>query len=216
MDSYLPDGSTLTYPGEGGSFATGSSKIVDLTGGNLLGVRPERVAVAVEGQNAVIVQGDELITLAIDFQPIGVAAGDVDHDSVDEVIALGFPMRCALCAMGCLGTGHLPCRRVDSCRYSGSCRIPKLKSRVRPPCPAPVRSAAWLPELGRPRSMSTGRCCSPTRRRGWQRDGCSVVSRDAENAEQSVQGVAALYGARRFTVHGMRYNVHRSGEAGER
>jgi hypothetical protein len=97
VDSYLPDGSTLTYPGEGGSFSMGSSKIVDVTGGNLLGSRPERVAVAVEGQNAVIVQADELISMAIDFPPIRVAAGDVDHDSVDEVIALGADGRFAVC-----------------------------------------------------------------------------------------------------------------------
>lgn len=97
VDSYLPDGSTLTYPESGGSYKMGPGRILDVTGGNLLGSRPERVAVAPEGQNAVIVQADEPITLPLDFQPIAVAAGDVDHDSVDEVIALGAGAEIAVC-----------------------------------------------------------------------------------------------------------------------
>jgi hypothetical protein len=97
VDSYLPGPGTLTYPTDGGSYRMGSGRLLDVAGGNLLGARPERVAVAVEGQNAVLVQSDPIITLPLDFQPIAVAAGDLDHDSVDEVIAVGANAEFAIC-----------------------------------------------------------------------------------------------------------------------
>ena len=112
VDTYLPGGSSISYPSGGGSWQMGSSKIVDAAGGNLLGTRPERFAIAAQGRNAVIINGSPAITLSLSFAPIAVAAGDLDHDSIDEVIALAADGTFAIC--------HAEQRSCSSWNLSGT------------------------------------------------------------------------------------------------
>jgi hypothetical protein len=97
VDTYLPGSSALTYPSGGGSWQMGQRKALDVAGGNLLGTRPERFVIAPEGQNAVIINGTPAITLSLSFAPIAVAAGDLDHDSIDEVLALSADGKFSVC-----------------------------------------------------------------------------------------------------------------------
>jgi hypothetical protein len=71
------------------------NKLLDIAGGNVIGDRPERGLAVVEGEKKLFVQGRDPLTLP--FAPIAIAAGDVDHDGLDEVVGLGKGGRVVLC-----------------------------------------------------------------------------------------------------------------------
>ena len=78
---------------------TPGSRVLDAAGGDFYGERDEAIALAVDGsQNVTMVrQGALGNAIALGFQPIGVAAGDVDADGIDELIALGGNGEIAVC-----------------------------------------------------------------------------------------------------------------------
>lgn len=64
--------------------------ITDVVGGNLLGTRPQALAAAVEFSDEVRIQdGKGERKLSVGIWPIALAAGDVDADGIEELIALG-------------------------------------------------------------------------------------------------------------------------------
>jgi hypothetical protein len=97
VDGYLPGGGTLSYPSGGGSYRMSDARLIDVAGGNVLGTRPERIVAAAEGRKSVVVNGSPSITLALSFVPVGVATGDLDHDSIDEIVAIGGGGQFAIC-----------------------------------------------------------------------------------------------------------------------
>lgn len=100
-DVYAPSGSSLSYGAGsgGGSYDLGASEPVDIVGGNLKGMRPDAIAVAVSGSNKVkILQpGQGVSNLSVGLVPVALGAGDVDGDGVDELIALSAAGKIALC-----------------------------------------------------------------------------------------------------------------------
>ncbi len=71
------------------AWTSATAPVVDVAGGNLTGTRPESVALAIAGAKSITVKaqtGDIVIPLG--FVPVAVAAGDVDGDGTDEVLAL--------------------------------------------------------------------------------------------------------------------------------
>lgn len=97
IDGYRPDGAAVSYAG--GSWNQGSAKVLDIAGGNLLGERPQLYATVRQGHSKVFIErsGAAPLELAVGFQPIAVAAGDLDLDSLDEVVALSADNRAAVC-----------------------------------------------------------------------------------------------------------------------
>ena len=96
VDTYLPSASTLTYP-SGGSWRMGADQITDVAGGNLVGSRPERFAVTHSGRQTVTINGATPIVLPLSFVPVAVGAGDIDHDSIDEIVVIGPNAQFAIC-----------------------------------------------------------------------------------------------------------------------
>ena len=98
IDAYAPAGGGLAYPTGGGSFDAGATRVVDLAGGNVLGTRPHGYAVAIEGRAQIdVAAAGESATVTLGFVPVAIAAGDVDADGVDEVIALSANGRFSIC-----------------------------------------------------------------------------------------------------------------------
>ncbi len=100
VDTYLPSATELTYPSGGGSWKMGADKITDVAGGNLVGSQPERFVVSHQGRSSITVNGTDStnsITVALSFVPVAVGAGDIDHDSIDEVVAIGPSAQFAIC-----------------------------------------------------------------------------------------------------------------------
>ena len=96
VDGY--EGDAMTYPSGGGSWTMGAARITDVAGGNFLGEPPEVVAAAVDGSATVVVgSGERQATVDVGFVPRAVAAGDVDRDHVEELIALGAGKEVAIC-----------------------------------------------------------------------------------------------------------------------
>lgn len=97
IDGYKPEGAALGYAG--GSWKQSAAPILDIAGGNLLGSRPQLYATIRQGASNVFIARSGLTTLAlpVGFQPVAVAAGDVDLDGVDEVIAIAADNRAAVC-----------------------------------------------------------------------------------------------------------------------
>ncbi len=63
-------------------------KVVDVAGGDFTGERPQGVAVAMEFSDVVrIRQGSQITEFNVAIWPTAIAAGDVDADGLDEVIA---------------------------------------------------------------------------------------------------------------------------------
>jgi len=73
-------------------------KVVDVAGGNLTGLRPHSVAVAVEFSDVVHINGPGGITqLEIGIWPQALAAGDIDADGIDELVAFATDGTIAVC-----------------------------------------------------------------------------------------------------------------------
>jgi hypothetical protein len=96
--------STLGAYDPANAAATGDSwsqggKILAVAGGDFYGEPGEAIALAVQGHQGVtmIHGGASVGDVAVGFQPIGVAAGDVDADGIDELVALGAAGEIALC-----------------------------------------------------------------------------------------------------------------------
>jgi hypothetical protein len=106
VDGYAPRTGGVDYPG---SWNMGEQEIVDVAGGDFYGQNPERFAVAQQGSTRLSIGGvDGDISLDVGFTPIAIAAGDVDGDDMDEVIAVGQFGNYALCHVDerrCV-TGH--------------------------------------------------------------------------------------------------------------
>ncbi len=96
VDGY--QGDSMAYPSGGGSWNMSGSRLVDVAGGNYLGEAPEVVAAAVAGSEQVVVgTGERQVTVDLGFVARAVAAGDVDRDHVEELIALGAGNQVAVC-----------------------------------------------------------------------------------------------------------------------
>ena len=87
VDRYAPAADQIDYDG---SWSMGSEPALDIAGGDLLGEDIETYAAVFEGVNELNALGpDGLVTLSLPLLPTAVAAGDIDSDSVDEVIVAG-------------------------------------------------------------------------------------------------------------------------------
>lgn len=74
------------------------SKVVDVAGGNLTGSRPQSVAVALEYSETLYVSTPSGVqTVNIGMWPKVIAAGDVDADGVDELVAFAEDGTIAVC-----------------------------------------------------------------------------------------------------------------------
>lgn len=94
IDGYGPaGGNQIDYPG---SWSAGESSVRDVAGGNLFGTRPDAFAVAVEGSSRVEL-GNMGESVDVGFAPEALAAGDVDGDGVDELVALAKDGQIAVC-----------------------------------------------------------------------------------------------------------------------
>ncbi len=88
LDGYEPTDGSFAHPTEM-TFSFGASRVLDAAGGNFTGGRAESVAVAIENASKVtLVTGSERTELDVGLVPVAVAAGDVDGDGLDEVVAL--------------------------------------------------------------------------------------------------------------------------------
>lgn len=95
VDGYAPGDGSIDYPG---SWDAGSSRIVDIVGGDFFGRAPELFVVATEGSSEIHLMGsDPQQHIDVGFSPIALSAGDVDRDGRDEVVALGRFGNVALC-----------------------------------------------------------------------------------------------------------------------
>lgn len=94
---YDPDGGAfkrLVGPG----FTSQSGAVVDVAGGNLLGARPESVAYVTQGSQMIQVRtGADSVFFSAGFEPIAVAAADLDADEQDDVIAVSADGKVAAC-----------------------------------------------------------------------------------------------------------------------
>jgi len=76
----------------------GGAKVVDVAGGNLTGERPHTIAVALELSNIVKLKGPNgVYDLDIGIWPKALAAGDVDADGLDELVAFSADGAIAVC-----------------------------------------------------------------------------------------------------------------------
>lgn len=98
LDAYLPHGA-ITYPSGGGSYPLGGVGVA-VAAGNLAGERRERFAVAVGTRVEVLHPAGAPGTIQLGFTAAGLAAGDVDGDRVDELIAVGGAGKVAICRLG--------------------------------------------------------------------------------------------------------------------
>lgn len=91
VDGFQP--ATSSYDG---SWSAGTRGILDIAGGTLLSARPSSYVAATSGSRDLRLVGtSDVITL--DFNPSNVAAGDVDGDGLDEIIATSSTGDIAVC-----------------------------------------------------------------------------------------------------------------------
>ena len=95
---YEPVQSQLVHS-QANEWLTEGSAIIDVAGGNFFGARPEVMAVAHDGasQVDVISPSGDIIEIDVGFTPVSIAAGDVDADGVDELLAIGSDGTGAVC-----------------------------------------------------------------------------------------------------------------------
>jgi hypothetical protein len=73
-------------------------QVIDVAGGNLTGERPQGIVVALAGSSRVLVaQSGSVRELDVGVVPAAIATGDVDADSLDELVAFGADGSIALC-----------------------------------------------------------------------------------------------------------------------
>lgn len=97
LDGYEPTDGSFAHP-DALTIDFGSVRVVDAAGGNLTGSRPEAVAVALDGSTKLaIVAGKARSDLDVGLVPVAVAAGDIDGDGTDEVVALAKDGSVAVC-----------------------------------------------------------------------------------------------------------------------
>ncbi len=76
----------------------GGSKIIDVAGGDLLGTKPHTIAVAIEFSEAVQLRTPNGTSqINVGFWPVAIAAGDIDGDGIDELVAFAADGQIALC-----------------------------------------------------------------------------------------------------------------------
>lgn len=98
LDGYEPTDGSFAHP-DALSMDFGGARILDAAGGNLTGSRPEAVAVALEGSaRLTIAAGATRSELDVGFVPVAIAAGDVDGDGTDEVVALAKDGSLSVCS----------------------------------------------------------------------------------------------------------------------
>ncbi|HEY3353032.1 MAG TPA: VCBS repeat-containing protein [Polyangia bacterium] len=82
----------------GATWQFGGAGVTAITGGRFSSARVEGVAVATAGVAAIELRGAEAPrTIPVRFAPVALAAGDVDGDGRDEVVALGADGRIDVC-----------------------------------------------------------------------------------------------------------------------
>lgn len=97
VDGYEPTDGSFAIA-EGGSFAFQGARIIDAAGGNLTAARVETVAVALENASKVaLVSGKTRDDFDVGLVPVALAAGDVDADGIDELVALAANGTLAIC-----------------------------------------------------------------------------------------------------------------------
>lgn len=99
LDGYEPTNGSFAHP-TNMTVDFGNDRIVDETGGNFTGSRPEGVAAALAGKTAiVVVVGQTKTEIPIGFTPVAIASGDVEGDGVDEIVALSNDGNIAICSV---------------------------------------------------------------------------------------------------------------------
>jgi hypothetical protein len=87
IDGYAPEPGSIEYPG---SWNVGATAVVDVAGGDFFGRNPELFAVAQANSTRIkIGPTEDEQDMDVSFQPLALAAGDVDGDGKEEVLALG-------------------------------------------------------------------------------------------------------------------------------
>jgi hypothetical protein len=85
IDAFEPSDGTYMKSWD---MAANGDTVVDVAGGDLYGVRPHATAVAVEFSDKVMIKhGADIKELNIGIWPKAIAAGDVDGDEIDELVA---------------------------------------------------------------------------------------------------------------------------------
>ncbi len=76
-----------------------NGKIVDMTGGNFFGSRPEAVAWVTQASQNILVQGggNKKTTLTLPYSPIALSGGDVNADELQEVVAFSDKGKVSVC-----------------------------------------------------------------------------------------------------------------------
>jgi hypothetical protein len=89
----------------GSPYSAGGS-VQDIAGGNLLGTRPDAVAIALSGSTQLSIErgGRKIGSAQLGFVPIAIAAGDTDGDGIDEVVAAASDGVFAVCKVKAEGT----------------------------------------------------------------------------------------------------------------
>lgn len=97
LAGYEPTDRSFAHP-SALSFSFPNLRIVDVAGGNLTGDRPESIAAVGEGSTALhVLNGRAASEVEVGFVPVAIAAGDVDADGTDEVVALSAVGEVAIC-----------------------------------------------------------------------------------------------------------------------
>jgi len=98
LDGYEPTDGSFAHPAAL-SFALNGRRIVDATGGNFDGRRPESIAAVAEGSTKLfVVSGTARSEIELGFTPVAASTGDLEADGVDEVIVLGRDGNVAICS----------------------------------------------------------------------------------------------------------------------
>ncbi len=99
LDGYEPTNGSFAHP-DRLTVGFGSERIIDEAGGNFNGSRPEGLATAIEGKSSiVVVTGETRTEIAVGFVPIAIAAGDIEGDGTDEIVAVSREGTVAICSV---------------------------------------------------------------------------------------------------------------------
>ncbi|HCP44464.1 MAG TPA: hypothetical protein DIU15_00280 [Deltaproteobacteria bacterium] len=108
VDGYPPTDAGIAH---GRSWEGSEQPILDVAGGRLLHQDEESVALASEGSTTIqIGDGDEV---DCGFQPVALASADADGDGIDEVLALSYGARLAVCSVSTQLCGYLDLGAAD-------------------------------------------------------------------------------------------------------